>query len=249
MTRPVPNPSAPPTHRRGEGGAEQQERAGERRHGDGRQVPGTRSSGGSPSMTRWTLPSANRILVRKASSVPAPTCGVSTTLSRVVSGCPGASGSGVKTSSPAPAMRRCAKRLDQGVLVDHAPARDVDQVGARLHLREERPVDHVPRLVGQRHVADHHVRLAEEPLPRDQLDAAVAGPLLGREADVGIAGEEPHAEAERPLGGRAPRAAEAEEAERLALEVARQGAQGPLEPPALGPARCAPGRPASGRRG
>src|SRR5262249_5397352 len=108
-----------------------------------------------------------------------------------------------------------AERFEQSILVHDSAARDVDEVRARLHLGEEGAVHQMPRLVGQRDVADHHVRLAEKALPRDQLDPAEPGALLGGEGDVRVAGKQAHAKAERPLGGGATGPPESEEAEGL----------------------------------
>jgi hypothetical protein len=133
---------------------------------------------------------------------------------------------------PRPGDEPRAERLHQRLLVDDASAGDVDQVRRGLHPLQEVAVHHVPGFRRKRHVAHDDVGLAEEPVAVDQLHA-VPGPLLRRQGDVGVVGDQPDVEAAGPLGGGPARPPEADEAQRLPLQVARPGAEPPLEPAPL----------------
>src|SRR5712691_5730009 len=79
------------------------------------------------------------------------------------------------------------QRRGEGGLVDDRASRDVDQERARLHQREPLPVDQAAGGVGERARDADEVRLAQQLLELDQLDA------LGRR-DVGVGGGDPQLE-------------------------------------------------------
>ena len=56
------------------------------------------------------------------------------------------------------ALQGCQQR----VVIDDAPARGVYQHGRLLHQAQLAPADHTPRLIGQRHVQGHKIRLLEQ---------------------------------------------------------------------------------------
>ena len=64
-------------------------------------------------------------------------------------------------------------RVEQRVVVDHPAARGVDQHGRFLHQPQFPRADHAARLVGQRHVQRHEVRLREQLVERDIAHAEI----------------------------------------------------------------------------
>ena len=128
------------------------------------------------------------------------------------------------------------RAVDQGAvqrpLVDHRPARGVDDVGRGLHQPQQALAHDVVRGLAQRHADREEVGAAEQLLQPDQLDAE-----LGRDLRVlvGVVGEEAHAERCREAEHLGADIAHAELAQRLA-DQALAHVVGPL-----GPARPAPG--------
>ena len=57
--------------------------------------------------------------------------------------------------------------FQQGVVIDDASARGVDEHGRLFHQAQFAPADHAPRLIGQRHVQCHEIRLLEQPVQPD----------------------------------------------------------------------------------
>ena len=151
-----------------------------------------------------------------ASAVEAPRCGVTTTSSRSKSGC-SVNGSAGKTSSAAPAE---LARLEPGqhrVEVDQLAAGAVDQPRAVLHRRDRRGVDQLDRVRRLRHVQGDDVGPAEQLLElRRALDAELAEALGGDEL---VEGDDVHLEALGALGDELADPAEADHAERLAVEL------------------------------
>jgi hypothetical protein len=142
-----------------------------------------------------------------ASAVEAPRWGVSTTFGSVRSSLSFASGSSSNTSRPAAATLPDLSGGDQRRFLDDAAARAVEDPHALLALLERRLVDHVMRVVGQRHVHRDVVRLREQLVERHGLDLHGLGPAR---REVGIVGQHAHAEGLRALGHLAADAAEAD---------------------------------------
>ena len=103
----------------------------------------------------------------------------------------------------------------QGVLVDKRAARRVDQEGLGLHHRQLGAADRVARLVVQRRVQGHEVRLLQESRQVDHPGARLRG---GLRRHVGIEGQhlEPERQGLRADGSAYP--AEPDHAQRLAAE-------------------------------
>ena len=72
------------------------------------------------------------------------------------------------------------ERLDERGVVDDRSARGVQEVGGRLHRREEVPVDEAARVVAQREVQRDEVRAPRELEQGDGLGAGRADALRGR---------------------------------------------------------------------
>src|SRR5215470_17558732 len=108
--------------------------------------------------------------------------------------------------------------LHEGGLVDYGSAGGVDQIRGLLHAPERLCTDEMPSLRQKRGVNGDEVRLAEQ---SGEIGARGAELALRR----GIGGdrvlvEHAHSEALSPPGHRAPDAAEAHDAQRLAMDVA-----------------------------
>ena len=125
-----------------------------------------------------------------------------------------------------------AQGRQQRRLIDDRPARGVDDIGGRLHQAELLGADQPARALREHDVDGDEVGLPEQVLLAHVVDADLLA-LLGRE--VLAPGDDLHAERLADLGGAGAELAEAEDAERHALEV--------------GPDRGLPGhaRPSCGR--
>ena len=138
-------------------------------------------------------------------------------------------GSDSKTSIPAPP--RCPLRnaaFDRS-LVDDAAAGDVEEDRAGLHPGELRRADEAAGRPRQRDVDRDDVRLAEQVVERDQLDAVMRGLLGGHER---IGGEDGHLHRPRPGGDRLADLAEPDDPERPAAQLeARELGPLPLAAP------------------
>jgi hypothetical protein len=108
------------------------------------------------------------------------------------------------------------ERLVEGVFVDEAAARDVDDVGGRLHELELIGRDHAGRLGRLRHVDGDEVGLLQQLVERDELHAELLG--AGRR-DVGVVGDDVDAERLQTRRDERADAAEADDAERLLIEL------------------------------
>ena len=141
---------------------------------------------------------------------------MTTTSSRAKIGC-SVKGSEGKTSSAAPAELAALEAGGDGVEVDQLAAGAVDEPGAVLHRRDRVGVDQVDRLRRLRHVQGDDVGAAEQLLERlGALDAELAEALGGDEL---VEGDDLHLEGLGALGDELADAAEADHAERLAVEL------------------------------
>jgi hypothetical protein len=104
----------------------------------------------------------------------------------------------------------------EGRLVDDPAPGHVDDPQPRLGLGQQRRVEQPGRLRRLRHVQRDEVRPLHQLLEREQLDAHGPGPV-GR--DVGVERHELHAEGVGPLRHERADAAEADDAEDLAVEL------------------------------
>src|SRR5258707_193937 len=93
----------------------------------------------------------------KHSSVQHSECGVTMTLSMTSRGFSGSTGSCSNTSSAPPAQ--C---LDESRFVDDGAARDVDEVGGRLHLSKLARADQMAGAFVEQATDDHEVGLGEQ---------------------------------------------------------------------------------------
>ena len=106
----------------------------------------------------------------------------------------------------------------QGLLVVETAASDVDQPHARLHHRDLGIVDHVHGLFGARGVDGDEVGLTQQLFERGPLlDVQVGEPGVG---DVGVVRDDLHGEAVGPLRHQPADAAQADDAQGLAVELA-----------------------------
>eukprot|EP01022_Parablepharisma_sp_SALTPOND_P029698 TRINITY_DN743_c1_g4_i1.p1 TRINITY_DN743_c1_g4~~TRINITY_DN743_c1_g4_i1.p1 ORF type:complete len:1335 (-),score=475.41 TRINITY_DN743_c1_g4_i1:5534-9538(-) len=121
------------------------------------------------------------------------------------------------------------QRSDQGLLVDEAAARGIDQDGAILHARQRGGIDHVAVLGGQRAMQREHVGAGEERLQVGQLHAGRG--FLGKR----IVRQHLHAQRHRRSRHAATDGAKADQAEGAALQL--QALVGGLVPVALAHAR------------
>ena len=102
------------------------------------------------------------------------------------------------------------------LLVDDAAARAVDEAHALLHACDRILVEHVLRILVQRHVHRDEVRLLDHLVERADRDAHRLGALL---VDVRIVADDVHIEGERTLGDARADAPHADDAERLAAQL------------------------------
>ena len=110
-----------------------------------------------------------------------------------------------------------AQRLDQRLLVDELAPRGVDHPRAVGQLGDRVAPEEAARLGRERQVQGQELRRREHLVRAlDALDAELAEALLG---DERVVGDDAHPEAERAPGDLLADAAEAEHAERLALEL------------------------------
>ena len=86
-------------------------------------------------------------------------------------------------------------RFEQRVVVNHPAARGVDQHRRFLHQPQFPRADHPPRLVGQRRVQRHEVRLREQLVERDIARAEIC---FGFWVAVAVVVEHGHVETLRP---------------------------------------------------
>ena len=112
---------------------------------------------------------------------------------------------------------RNGQRPNQRRLVDDGTAGGIDQDGRLLHLPERPLVDQVPRLGQQRGVDGDEVGLREQCVPVGVRGVELA---LGREVRAqGVVVQDAHPEPTGPSRYGAPDAAEAQDAERLAMHI------------------------------
>ena len=141
---------------------------------------------------------------------------MTTTSSRAKIGC-SVNGSAGKTSSAAPPTLPDSRPAIERVEVDQLAAGAVDDPDPVLHRRDRLGVDQVDRLRRLRQVQGDDVGAAEELLERlGPLDAELAEALGGDEL---VEGDDLHVEALGALGDELADAAEADHAERLAVEL------------------------------
>ena len=109
-----------------------------------------------------------------------------------------------------------AQRRDEGRLVDHRAAADVEEPRRRPHRRQRPRAEEASRAVGQRQHDDHEVGLAERARQRGQPVHA-----LGLAHGAAGAADADDAQAQRARGGgdRAADVAEADDGHRLAREA------------------------------
>lgn len=117
----------------------------------------------------------------------------------------------------------------QGILVDNAAARGIDQHGAGFHLRQPFRIDHAPGRRGERHVQADDVGLGKQRLefaPRRQLPRRIVV------TEKRVAGDGRHAEGGGPARHLARNRSKADQADGLAgnfpadQPLARPGAGG-----------------------
>ena len=173
-------------------------------------------SGGLPSSTARQFRTASVDMATRVSSEALAMWGARTTL---VSGRrPGwIVGSSSKTSSPAAAIQPSRERPDERRLVHDGTAGGVDSDGRLLHAAQRALVDQVTRLGREQRVQAHEVGLAQQ-----RVRVGGRRVQLALDAGVGPDGvviEHAHPESRRPARHRAADAAEADDAERLAVDV------------------------------
>jgi ribosomal protein L25 (general stress protein Ctc) len=115
-------------------------------------------------------------------------------LSIASSGLSGATGSFSNTSSAAPAIRPARSASISAVSSTIGPRATLMKYATRLHLRELRRADQVPRLVVQQAAHHDEIRFGHHRVEMDLARAEVAE--LDR-IDVGIGGEQHHVERAR----------------------------------------------------
>src|SRR5207248_7633315 len=104
-----------------------------------------------------------------------------------------------------------------GALLLHAAARRVHEDRAALHEAERALVDHTARLVGERRVAREQIGLRQQRVQAaHRLGAAPADLIVG---DIRVEGEYAHAQRAGELRHEAPDIADADDAERFALQL------------------------------
>jgi len=127
------------------------------------------------------------------------------------------------------ADRPCFERVRERVEVDDLAARAVHEDRGRPHLRERGRADEPAGLVGERCVQRDDVGLGEQPVELDELGAERASETLRRER---VVRDDLHLERRGAPSDEATDAPDADEAERLAPELAaHELAAGPLTAP------------------
>ena len=111
------------------------------------------------------------------------------------------------------------ERGDQGGFVDQVAARGVDEVGARLHLRQRPAVDQVLRRVGRGRQADDEIRRREQ-----VVESETAKPSC-IDSRMGIVHHDVDAEGERQLAEIAADLAITDDADRGAPQLATHGSR------------------------
>ncbi len=106
--------------------------------------------------------------------------------------------------------------LGQRLLVDDAAPRHVDDADAGLGPGQQVLADEADGLGRLGHVQGHEVAHLDQPVQRHELDAQLAGPVLGHER---VVGHQPHPEGVGPLGHQLADAAEAHHAEHLVRQL------------------------------
>ena len=152
------------------------------------------------------------VMRSRADQVAEPMCGTTSRFGACHSGSSAGSGSGVVTSSAAPAIWPVCSASRERLAVDDRAARGVDQDRGRLHQREGLGADQVAGARGQRQVDRDEVRAAQQVLE------VVLVARLGR--------EHLHAEAGGAARDRLADAAEADDPERRAGDVGAEEAAG-----------------------
>ena len=151
-----------------------------------------------------------------ASTVDAPRCGATTTFSSAKRG-DSVVGSSAKTSSAGARDRAGHQGVGERLLVDDAAPRGVHDPQLRLGPAEQLGIEQPDRLGCLRQVDREEVhgldQAAEVGL---ELHAELAGPVR---AHVRVVGHEPHPEGEAPLGDEHADPTEADDAERLAVQL------------------------------
>ena len=162
-----------------------------------------------------------------ASTVTPATCGAMMTFGSANNAWPAGGGSCSKTSSPAPASLPDEQRCVQRGLVDDAAARRVDQERLRLHALQPVGIEHADRLRRLRAMDADEVGARQRGV--EIGDRLAAGGLDVGGGLVGIEHQHVHFHRQAALGGAAADAAEADDQDRLAVEIERQHAE-PLRP-------------------
>ena len=150
------------------------------------------------------------------SAVPEAMCGVTTTSSRSSRAWPGGSGSGSRDVQPGAEEPARLEGVEQGVVVDQPAAGRIDEHGPGLHRREGSRPEQASRGVGQGDVDRHDVRTGEERL---EGVGAVDPGRDRRCREIRVEGRDVHAQAPGDPGDVSRDAAEADEAEHLAVEL------------------------------
>ncbi len=175
----------------------------------------TAATASEPESAASTISAVSIEMRSWASWVWAPRCGVATTFgwrtSRRSLG-----GSSANTSSAAPP--RCPASSDSSSASSSTtpPRRAVDDQRALLHLGHRLAVEQVAGLVRHRHVEGHHVRAGEQLVERQQLHLQPPG---RRGVEERVVGHDLHLEAARPVRHPLADAAEADDAQGLALKL------------------------------
>jgi hypothetical protein len=149
--------------------------------------------------------------------VALPMCGTRPALRHSAS--PSAmAGSCSNTSRAAPAIQPALSATDEGLLVHHLAAGDIDQVRSILHQPQCALIDDVARLVGEQCVQRDEVAGGKELVERGvRIRRRIP---QSHRAVVRIIRENPHVEAARAARHRLANAAEADDAEGAPFAVA-----------------------------
>ena len=104
----------------------------------------------------------------------------------------------------------------ESLLVEEPATGGVDYADSRLGLGKQLLADKAPGLRGARKVDGHEIRAGEHIFELGELGADLARPVRGH---IRVVGDEPHTEGGRPLGHERADATEADDPERLAVQL------------------------------
>ena len=108
------------------------------------------------------------------------------------------------------------KRGDQRFLVNDRAARDIDEIGGRLHQCETSRIQQMPRLLVEQARDDDKVRALHQLFEAAEFDADIG---CGRRTDMGIGRQDCHAVGLHEASELAPNPAKADNSERPARQA------------------------------